>query len=148
MAQHRGALAPGCLGLSSTGASPVGSQAGSLCGARSALSALRLEAVSWDGEQCPRGLGVQVADLSRLLSLRHRWRCCLAAASAAWVLSAWCAPGCLPASVPEHCCPTGPCKLARRQRGLLPSPPLGGRGAEMLQGDPSFPPRPQSNMSL
>lgn len=71
MAQHSGALAPGCPGLSSAGASPVGSQAGSLRGARLALSALRLEAGSWGGEQSPRGLRVQMADLSRLLSLRH-----------------------------------------------------------------------------
>ena len=33
------------------------------------------------------------------------------AAAAAWVLSAWGATRRLPASVPEHGCPTGPCKL-------------------------------------
>ena len=40
-----------------------------------ALNALvawqRGEAGSWGGEQSPRGLRVQMADLSRLLSLRH-----------------------------------------------------------------------------
>lgn len=109
----------------SAGASPVGSQAVALgVGPGLALSALRLEAVCWGGEQSPHGLWVQMADLSASClsttdggalgcSLSRLGPFCL------------CALRRLPASVPESCCSTGPVSWApgrhREQGPLRPS---------------------------